>query len=80
MQRVTDPSRDQEFPYNRAYERRVLRDAQALSASTVEYWESRDDDFDPDVNERWSVLLDKVSPGNGDGAIYSLEYLRRQGC
>lgn len=81
MQRVTDPSRDSEFPYNRKYERRVLRDAEAVSTYEVAYWESKDDDFNPDVNVRLYVPLAKISYGNGDGAIYTPEYLRRRrGC
>lgn len=74
------PAYDPQYPYNRAREMRVLRDADNVSDYTVSYWRDLKDDFDPTVNEREYRLAEDERLGNGDGAIYSLEYLKRTGA
>lgn len=72
------PAQDPEYPYSRARETRVLLDADATSDYEVTYWRGMHDDFDPTVNEREYSLGEGERLGNGDGAIYSLEYLTRR--
>ena len=73
-----DPSQDLQYPYSRAHEMRVLRDADNVSDYEVSRWRGLEDDFDPSVNVREYCLGENEQYGNGDGAIYSLEYLRRR--
>jgi len=75
-----DPAQDPQYPYSRAREMRVLRDADECSDYTVSCWRDRHDDFDPSVNVREYWLYEDERLSNGDGAIYSLEYLKRTGA
>jgi hypothetical protein len=81
VQIMSNPQQPQDhYPYDRRREARVLRDAEDTSDYEVSRWRDMHDDFDPSVNVREYYLGENEQYGNGDGAIYSLEYLKRTGA
>lgn len=72
-----DPARDPQYPHNRAWERGELERVDANSPHTVAYWATREDDFDPESNDRF-LWLRGVPGMSGEGAIYTPEYLERE--
>lgn len=55
-----------------------MLDADALTLEGAAHWErSKQDDFDPDTNERLYVI-EGVPEWSGEGAIYTPEYLTRR--
>lgn len=74
---TTDP----QYPYYGAWEADRLAGREADEPDRIAEYNARmerEDTFDPDVNVRLYVSLSKNAPiGSGEGAIYSLEYLRK---
>jgi hypothetical protein len=68
------------YHYNPAEERRAIQWADEHSPVIIANWAEKRDDFEPDNGAliEWHAIPGEQSLGNGDGAIWSLEYLRRR--
>lgn len=76
--------RDPQYPYYRRWEAERMDAREEDEPDRTAAYNARmerEDTFNPDVNVRFYVSLEKTAPiGSGEGAIYSLEYLRRKGA
>jgi hypothetical protein len=73
---------DPQYPYNRPWERLAMRDVDMYEPRRVALYNSKLnalDDYNPERHERLYHLPKGQRPfRDGDGAIYSLEYLTRR--
>lgn len=80
--RSVDPSGDPQYPYFRRHEAQTMRDRDAYEPERVELYNSKLDDlddYDPERQKRLYHVPEGERPfRDGDGAIYSLEYLKRR--
>lgn len=80
--RSVDPSGDPQYPYFRRHEVQTMRDRDAYEPERLALYSAklaRLDDYDPERHDWQYHVPEGERPFNdGDGAIYSLEYLKRR--